>query len=122
MRFQLTSVLAAVLLTAAPVWAANHVAKPENVAKAEQRMDGFKKRIDAGKANKSLTPDEANKMDAEFLAIGKMLADAKADGHVTSDELKAINQRQATFGKLIYQEKHDTEGRQTSVKPDHPMK
>jgi uncharacterized membrane protein YebE (DUF533 family) len=106
------SAIAAIFMATTTVWAASDVASPDKVAKVEQRMANFKKRIDSGKANQSLTPSEATKADAEYEGISKMIASAKADGKVSQEELNAIQERQNAFSKSIHAEKHDTEGKQ----------
>lgn len=112
MRNQIIHACAAIILTTSAAWAADDTVKPDAVAKIDQRMVHFKERIDTGKANKSITGDEATRLTTEYDAMARMIADAKADGKVTRAELKAIQERQAAFGKTIYADKHNADGKQ----------
>lgn len=92
---------AAFLLATSGSWAA------DNLAGVQKRMADFRTRIDAGKADKSLTSNEAARIDADYFDIARMIAEAKSDGTVTDAELKAIHDRQEALNKAIYAGRHN---------------
>jgi len=107
MRSAIARSLALFVFATSAAWAAKDSAKADDVVKAEKRMENFKTRIDAGKADKSLTAKEAAKAEADYFGIAKMIAEAKADGTVTNAELKAIQEQQEALDKAIFASRHN---------------
>ena len=105
MKAFFAAAVAWLMISTSTAWAAD-------IRGAEEQMAGLKKRIENGKRDRSLTGEEASRLDAEYEAVARLIADAKRNGKVTREELKTIEDRQEALGRMIYRQKHDAEGRQ----------
>jgi hypothetical protein len=103
---------AGVTLAQAPVTPAT----ADAVAHQDQRDIRQENRIRDGKADGSLTPREANKLQKQQVKIDRTEQRDAADGKVTPREARHVQKMQNKASKAIYKQKHDAQGSVSSTK------
>ena len=76
----------------------------------DQRLMHQRQRIDKGIASKSITEQEATRLNNEEEEIKRMVAEAKSDGVVTKEEEARIDKALDQLSSNIKSEKHDAQG------------
>ena len=86
------------------------------IAHQDQRDVNQENRIQAGKADGSLTPHEAHKLQRQQTHIARVEQRDAADGKVTPREARHVQKLQDKASKDIYKQKHDAQGTVSSTK------
>lgn len=86
------------------------------IAHQDQRDINQENRIQAGKADGSLTPHEAHKLQKQQTRIARVEQKDAADGKVTPREARHVQKMQDKASKDIYKQKHDAQGTVSSTK------
>jgi hypothetical protein len=109
---------AALALTAGVTFAQNTVAPipADPVTHQDQRDIKQENRIQEGKADGSLTPKEAHKLQKQQRKIVRTEQRDAADGKVTAHEARHVQKMQDKASKDIYKQKHDAQGTVSSTK------
>lgn len=86
------------------------------IAHQDRRDIRQENRIQAGKADGSLTPHEANKLQRQQAHIDRVEQKDAADGRVTPREAAHVQTLQNRASRHIYKQKHDAQGTVASTK------
>ena len=86
------------------------------VAHQDQRDIHQENRIQAGKADGSLTPREAHTLQKQQVHIARVEQKDAADGHVSPREARHVQRMQNKASRSIYKQKHDAQGTVASTK------